>query len=53
LLSAVLIVLNVVGAGFMVFTFPQTLDQAFVMLVPFLTLVIGVLEKGALLMRVY
>jgi len=43
LLSAVLIVLNVVGAGFMVFTFPQTLDQAFVMLVPFLTLVIGVL----------
>lgn len=27
----------------MVFTFPQTLDQAFVMLVPFLTLVIGVL----------
>lgn len=26
----------------MVFTFPQTLDQAFVMLVPFLTLVIGV-----------
>lgn len=37
-----LIVLNVIGAGFMVFTFPQTLDQAFVMLVPFLTLVIGV-----------
>lgn len=29
--------------GFMVFTFPQTLDQAFIMLVPFLTLVMGVL----------
>lgn len=38
-----LIVLNVIGAGFMVFTFPQTLDQAFVMLVPFLTLMIGAL----------
>ena len=38
-----LIVLNVVGADFMVFTFPQTLDQAFVMLVPFLTLIIGAL----------
>jgi hypothetical protein len=43
LLSAVLIVLNVFGAGFMVFTFPQTPDQAFVMLVPFVTLIIGVL----------
>lgn len=43
MLSAVLIVLNVFGAGSMVFTFPQTLDQAFVMLVPFLTLIIGLL----------
>lgn len=43
MLSAELIVLNVVGVDSMVFTFPQTLDQAFVMLVPFLTIVIGVL----------